>query len=181
MSVIIALRAEDGRCSWLGCDTMVTGGNLKQDYGPKWLLQEDWAIGVAGHLRTVNLVEHHIESMLRDLNDPYEFALRVREIMKSDGYRASEEEIGPLTLGGALMLARPHGAWVIEADFSITPIAPGAAWAEGSGREVCMGALHVLLTSGGGLAPRDIVQRALDAAMALEVNCGGRTWIHQLG
>lgn len=180
MSVIVALRTADGRCTWLGCDTQVSGGNLKQDYGPKWLIREAWAIGIAGHLRTVNLVEHHLGSLVRDLGVPYDFALRVREVMKADGYHGDEEEPGPLTLGGALILARSDGAWVIEADFSITPIAPGAAWAEGSGREVCMGALHALLALDGGLAPGDIVQRALDATTALEINCGGRTWTHQL-
>lgn len=180
MSVVVALRAKDGRSTWIGSDTMVTGGNLKQEYGPKWLLRSPWGIGVAGHLRTVNLVERNIDPLLLDLKDAYDFALRVREAMSSDGYRANTDEFGPQAFGGAIILAKAGGAWVIGSDFSITPIAPGGGWAEGSGREVTMGALHALLSLSPGVDPEDIVTRALQAAMALDVNCGGQAWVRQL-
>jgi len=180
MSVIIALRAKDGLSTWVGSDTMITGGTLRQHFGPKWLLRGPWAIGVAGHLRTVNLVEHNLDALVLDLKDPHDFALRMREAMKSDGYNGNTDEVGPLAFGGAIILASAAGAWVIGSDFSITPIAPGSAWSEGSGRELTIGAAHALLSLSPSLAPEDIVARALGAAMALDLNCGGQSWIRQL-
>lgn len=159
---------------------MVTGGSLKQEYGPKWLLQDPWAIGVAGHLRTVNLVERNRKTLLLDLKDAFDFGLRMREIMTADGYRGNTEEFGPLAFGGAIILATAASASVIGSDFSITPIAPGRGWAEGSGREVTMGALHALLSLSPPLDPESVITLALDAAMALDVNCGGQSWVRQI-
>lgn len=158
----------------------MTGGNLKQEYGPKWLLHGQWGIGVAGRLRTVNLVERNIEALLLDLKDAYDFGLRVREAMSSGGYRPNTDEFGPQAFGGAVILAKADGAWVIGSDFSITPIAPGSGWAEGSGREVTMGALHALLSLSPSLDPESVVTRVLRAAMALDVNCGGQSRVRWL-
>jgi ATP-dependent protease HslVU (ClpYQ) peptidase subunit len=180
MSVIAVLRTSDGSSTWVGSDTLVCNGCLKQDFGPKWIVHEPWAIGVAGHLRTVNLIERNIETLAGGLKDAYEFASRARDAMKSDGYHGDTDERGPIGFGGTLVLASAAGAWVIGSDFSITPIAPGAAWAEGSGREIALGAIHALQSLQVRLAPDDILRRAIDAAMALDMNCGGRTWVQQV-
>lgn len=180
MSVIVVLRASDGCSTWIGSDTLVSGGSLKQDYGPKWVLRKPWAVGVAGHLRTVNLIERNIVELVGNLKDAYEFALRARDAMKADGYHGNTDERGPVGFGGTLILASPAGAWAIGSDFSITPISPGTAWAEGSGRELSLGAIHALQSLETVLAPDDILRRAIDAAMALDVNCGGRPWVHEL-
>ena len=180
MSVIVVLRASDGRSTWVGSDTLICGGNLKQDYGPKWVIRAPWAIGVAGHLRTVNLIEQNIEGLTGNLKGAYEFALRAREIMKSDGYQGDPEERGPVAFGGTLILTNSTGAWVIGSDFSITTISPGTAWAEGSGREIALGAIHALQSLQTVLAPDDVLRRAIDAAMALDINCGGHPWVHEV-
>jgi ATP-dependent protease HslVU (ClpYQ) peptidase subunit len=180
MSVIVVLRTSDGRSTWVGSDTLVCGGNLKQDYGPKWIVHAPWAIGVAGHLRTVNLIERNVEALTGNLKDAYEFALRARDVMKSDGYQSDTEERGPAGFGGTLILTNATGAWVIGSDFSITAVSPGTAWAEGSGREIALGAIHALQSLEAPHAPDDILRRAIDAAMALDINCGGHPWIHEV-
>jgi hypothetical protein len=43
-----------------------------------------------------------------------------------------------------------------------------------------LGAIHALQSLQVRLAPDDILRRAIDAAMALDMNCGGRTWVQQV-
>ena len=43
--------------------------------------------------------------------DPHDFALRMREAMKSDGYNGNTDEVGPLAFGGAIIPATATGAW----------------------------------------------------------------------
>jgi ATP-dependent protease HslVU (ClpYQ) peptidase subunit len=50
-------------------------------------------------------------------------------------------------------------------------------WAEGSGREIAIGAGHALTRLRPALPAAEVVRRAMDAAMAIDTTCGGRAWI----
>jgi len=76
-----------------------------------------------------------------------------------------------------LILARPGEVWSVAADFSVVAIEPGRLWAEGSGRELAIGAAHALVELGSGLAAEQVVRRAVETAMALETSCGGTAWV----
>jgi len=180
MSVIVALRTADGRSTWIGSDTMVCSSDLKLDYGPKWVIHEPWAVGIAGHLRTVNLVAHNAASLLGNLESAYQFSGRARDLMKADGYRDNAEDRGPTEFGGAFILSCPTGAWTIASDFSVSAIPAGAAWAEGSGREISLGAMHALQSLRGAFAPDVILRHAIEAAISFDIACGGRVWLMEL-
>jgi len=57
----------------------------------------------------------------------------------------------------------------------------GRVWAEGSGREVAIGAGHALAHQRPALDAAEIVRRAMEAALACDTTCGGTIWMVELG
>lgn len=180
MTVIAAICSSKSGSTWIGSDTMVCSGDLKLIVGSKWILREPWAIGVAGHLRTINLFQHHVGTLLNDLPDVYEFARRARDILKSDGYGEGKDNDGPPQFGQMTMLARPDAVWTIGADFSVLPLPRDKLWAEGSGRDLAIGAAHALGTSHADLPDKDLVRCAIETAILYDSSCGGGPWLCEL-
>lgn len=180
MSIIAALWSEKADRAWIGSDTMMCSGNLRQTVGPKWVVRQPWAAGIAGHLRTLNLFQHHGDELLHDLGGPYEFAQRARDLLRADGYSFEKNDAGPSMYGQMLILACPRGVWTVGGDFSVVATPAGRLWAEGSGRELALGAAHALLHAGVATAHDETVRHAIAAAIALDTTCGGSPWVDQL-
>lgn len=180
MSVIAAICSSKSGSTWIASDTMVCSGNLVQIIGPKWIVREPWAVGVAGHLRTINVFHHHADELLVDLPDAYEFARRARDLLKSDGYGEGKEGDGPTQLGQMMMLARADMVWSVGADFSVMPLPVDTLWAEGSGRDLAIGAAHALVSVHGGLSEREVVRHAVETAITHDSICGGSPWMEEL-
>ena len=181
VSIIVALWFGNGRGgTWIGSDTTVCSDNIRQSFGPKWTVRPPWAIGVAGHLRAANVLFRGADALLQGLSDPDEFALRARAHLQADGFHGAADERGPVDLSQIVMLAHPEGVWSIGADFSVLPVPPGELWAEGSGREVALGAGYALLRAGSGMGGGEILRRTLEAAIALDITCGGEAWTCEL-
>lgn len=145
MSVILAYCASPRATTWIASDTMAMSGNLRLDCGTKWILHGRWAAGVAGFLRSANLLEEGKARLLDGLDGPMDFADRAQQLFRSDGYREEHEDRGPPNFGQAMLLATPGQAWIVGGDFSIAEIPHGRVWAEGSGREIAIGAGHALV------------------------------------
>lgn len=178
MTIIAAMTCSATGSTWIGCDTLMCSANLRQIVGPKWVLQPPWALGVAGHLRALNLFQQHAPALLGDLGHPFELAGRARELLKADGFTSeSEDNMGPVVYGQMMILARPGEVWGLAADFSVVAIERGRLWAEGSGRDLAIGAAHALVELRSGLSAEQVVRRAVETAMALETSCGGTAWI----
>lgn len=181
MSVIAAMTCSATGSTWIGSDTLMCSATLRQIVGPKWIRHSPWALGVAGHLRALNLFQHNAAELLGNLDGPFEFAGRARELLKADGFTTETNGSGgPIVYGQMLILARPGAVWAIAADFSVMALAPDRLWAEGSGRELAVGAGHALVNSGFDLAADDIVRRAVETAIAYETSCGGEAWVDRL-
>jgi ATP-dependent protease HslVU (ClpYQ) peptidase subunit len=180
MSVIAAISSSKFGSTWIGSDTMVCSGELKLTNGPKWIVREPWAAGVAGHLRTINVLQHHADELLRNLPDAYEFSRRARDLLKLDGYGEGKDTDGPPQFGQMIILARPAAVWTVGADFSVMPIPMDKLWAEGSGRDLAIGAAHALLSVNAGISERDVVRHAVETAIIYDSNCGGSPWLAEL-
>ncbi len=182
MSVVVALKGLQGG-TWIGSDTLYCSGNLKLT-GPKWVVRQPWAVGVAGHLRSVNTLQHYCDELFRDLSattsGAYEFTKRARDVLREDGFHENGDNRGPLDLAQTFVLAHADDVWTIGSDFSISPVSQGVLWAEGSGRELALGAGHALAAREPGLPPRDIVTGSVGAAIAFDTMCGGEIWVEQL-
>jgi ATP-dependent protease HslVU (ClpYQ) peptidase subunit len=179
MSIIVALHHAQRRSTWIGSDTLACSGSLRLPFGPKWVVRRPWAIGIAGHLRTVNLVDRHAADLTNQLSGPYELADRLRDLLKRDGFREGTEERGPLEFGQTLLLAHSDGVWTLGSDFSTVAVPSGQLWAEGSGRDLAIGAAHIL-TGAMQLEPPEIVRRAIETAVAFDIGCGGHAWVFDL-
>jgi ATP-dependent protease HslVU (ClpYQ) peptidase subunit len=180
MSVIVVLPSADGSRTWIGSDGMICSGMLRQEVGGKWVVRPPWAVGVAGNLRTLNVLDERADQLLADLDGAHAFARRVRDLLKEDGYRSDEEGQGPVDFGQLMMLARPGAAWTIGCDFAIVAVPPGRLWAEGEGRELAVGAGHALLALARPLPEPEVLKAALEVAIALSVACGGAAWLAEL-
>ncbi|MBI4183010.1 MAG: hypothetical protein HY521_03300 [Proteobacteria bacterium] len=180
MSVIVALCDPRSGGTWIGSDTLVWSGEIKQEFGPKWFVREPWAMGAVGHVRTANVVERQAGDLLRDLADAFEFARRVREALRSDGFHDQEDSRGPAEFGQTLMLASAAGVWTIGSDFSVISVPRGRPWAEGSGRELALGAAHALLSLPEPPSAEAVVRAAIGAAIAYDGACGGQPWLARL-
>lgn len=177
MSVILALCTGPRGPTWIASDTMAMSGTLRLDCGAKWIVHGSWAAGVAGYLRSANLMEESKARLLDGLEGPGDFVDRAQQMFRADGYREERDERGPANLGQAMLLATAGGAWIIGGDFSVAGLAHGEVWAEGSGREIAIGAGHALTRLRPALPAGEIVRRAMDAAMAIDTTCGGHAWI----
>jgi ATP-dependent protease HslVU (ClpYQ) peptidase subunit len=180
MSVIVALCSSRSGSTWIASDTMVVSASLTLNIGPKWIIRGPWAVGVAGHLRTINVFQHNADELLGELPDAYEFARRARDLLKSDGYGEGTDTNGPAHYGQMLMLAHPDKVWTIGADFSVMQLPADTLWAEGSGRDLAIGAAHALRSVQGGLSDRDVVRQATETAIAFDSICGGTPWLAEL-
>lgn len=180
MTVIAAMCSSLSRSTWVASDTMIASGNLQLHVGPKWVVRGSWAVGVAGHLRAINVFQGHADELFHDLGDPYEFTQRARQVLLADGFEGAKNDGGPCELGQMLMLANPGNAWTVGSDFSLTQLPADALWAEGSGRELAIGAAYALGAGGGAISAKDIVRMAVETAIARDIRCGGIAWIAEL-
>jgi ATP-dependent protease HslVU (ClpYQ) peptidase subunit len=65
-------------------------------------------------------------------------------------------------------------------DFSVTPIADDTLWAEGSGRELAIGAAHALQRMRAETQAREIVRAAIETAISWDTQCGGTAWLAEI-
>ena len=180
MSVILAYCAAPRGATWIASDTMAMSGTLRLDCGAKWILHGAWAAGVAGFLRSANLMAENKARLLDGLEGPLDFAERTQQLFRSDGYREERDERGPGNLGQVMMLATPGSVWIVGGDFSVAEIPHARLWAEGSGREIAIGAGHALTGQRPALGAAEIVRRAMEATLEFDTTCGGRIWMAEL-
>lgn len=175
MTVICAINTKSG--TWIGSDSR-TMGFRAHDCVRKWSLGHGWAVGAAGHLRTINLLEANADTLLKGLKDAFEFALRARNLLRDDGYRLpKEDESGPAELGQYMVLANGRGVWQIGCDFSIVRHRRNDFVSDGSGGEIAAGAYFAL---GPKVKPEVGMRTAIQAAIRFDAGCGGRIFLRKL-
>ncbi|MGQ9369044.1 hypothetical protein [Azospirillum sp. ST 5-10] len=183
MTIIAAITSPSRQSTWIASDTLLIAGSMRQFGRPKWVVRPPWAAGVAGHLRTINLIEDAADEFFGGLADGpagvSEFTRRLRQRLKAEEYRGTEEGPGPLDFGQAILLARPDGVWAVGCDFSIMPVPADHLAAEGTGREYAVGAAFALATHAA-LSRRERLAVAVETAMAFDIGCGGEVWLHEL-
>lgn len=169
MTTIVAVR--DGARTLVGSDTMARSEGTKIAVGAKWVRSGDWAIGIAGSRRTFTICENQSDDLFKNLEGPFEFTQRFRDLLISHDYDLSPSEgrSNPHT-GQDLLLANPSGLWLVLSDLSVTPV---ERWAEGSGRYYGLGAMFAMRE----IDDADRVLRAgLEAAMQYDDGTGGEIW-----
>lgn len=175
MTIACALHLP-GLGTWLGGDRRTTTeAEVLSDHHLKWLVEDGWALGIAGDARAGALGQR--AGLFDRLgNDPaWSIATTLRKALQADGWH-TKDNAGARCFDICMLIASAGGVWA--AFDCLTPIAmpAGQFVAIGSGRQLAMGAAHALR----GRSPRQVVRRAVEAAIAHDTACGGEPWIHFL-
>lgn len=177
MTIICAARVNDR--TWIGSDTQYNDRNLRGDCGPKWVIHRGWAVGSAGSLRTGDVILQNAERLFSDLEDPADFAERVRSLLGEYGFDLKPaEDDAPPNCGADMLLAGPSGIWGISGDFSIVSFDVFAA--EGSGRSFAYGAYHAARRLNEEAPAKQLVSLGVSAAVEFDLYSGGDIWAAQL-
>ncbi len=189
MTVIAALHR--GGETWIGCDTLALDGTVLFDCGPKWVVGSKWAVGVAGDLRTLNVITAAMTKLLGEkTKTAFELANAIRDALKDDGYESAKER-GPKEYGQEFLIASREGVWAVCVGFSVAQLPEGRFWASGSGGELALGCAYGMASDGpagkrksgrsaGGHTPEQIMATCIGASIALDTTCGGELWLQKL-
>lgn len=162
MSIVCALG------NWIGSDTASICDGLITPCGPKWVLGDGFALGVAGDLRTQTLIEYHKKDFAGLKVGAFVEALRA--LFKSLDY-ASDATIGPPSYGSEFILVK-DGIWEIDSALSVIEAERFAAI--GSGMRFALGALFVCSEA------ESALRMALEAAIKYDAGCNGGVWMKEL-
>lgn len=176
MTTIVAVR--DGKRTWIGSDTQWTGAGVSNFGEPKWVRFGQWAAGISGSLRTLNLVSGNAKRIFDDLDSPLEFTERLRATLKDYDYDIKAVNAGEApTLDSSMILATPGRFWSICEELSIS--GHERFWAVGTGYLVALGAMSALdrfKTT----KSEDMARIAIETAMQFDTGSGGEVWMDVL-
>lgn len=164
---------------FLGCDSMASTSQFKRTVmKPKWVVSGDRAIGIAGYLRAVNVMEAKADSILDEDLSPFEVASAIREALVEDGFESAdrEENGGPPIIPSDIILVADGTVFEIDESFALSEIPPGGFAFSGSGQCVASGAIFALQQAKI-LDPDRIIQIALRAAAHHDLHTSCPIWV----
>ena len=180
MTIICAYT--DGKKTWIGSDTQVTGGNHISYIERKWCVVGSWASGDSGSVRTGNVLEQYKDELLGGLNTPWEFSKRLQERFEKERFhpdlQSRGDEGGPIDWGQDILLAKPGKIWVLDSELGIVKFGKNEPVAYGCGFEYALGAGYVAREAG--IKGLTIVEYMLESAVEYDPYCGGKLWTWEL-
>lgn len=174
MTIICALH-DKGR-TFIGADSQAVNDRTLLGDVEKWIEHDGWAVGVAGNYRTHCLLCNNAESLFKYIDGPGDFVCRVRDLLKQEDYNTDNDE-GPKSYGQNFILAHSTGVWSVCTSFSVVAIPEGRLWADGSGRELGVGAGNL---EGDKRSAGQRVRAAVYAATSNSTHCGGQIMVREL-
>ena len=172
MSVICALH-ENGT-TWIGSDTQTQDGGMVEYCGPKWVVSKNWAVGIAGDLRTLTLIENCKRSIFSaNRTSVFQVAQAIKNLITEDGYQ-SNSDYGAQTQGSEFIIASKNNVWSLCQSFAIVGYQEGQLVAQGSGCGLAYGADFVAQDI---FEPKERMEYAINAAIAKTTSCGGECWV----
>lgn len=178
MTTIVAL--VDGETTWLGADSRATYGDHYDNDAQKWFWRHGWAFAISGRMRLVTVLGNHLNDLLADLAGPADFAERVADQLHKHRIEG-ERSKGLPTYDSGMLLTRPGELWELDGCLGVRPVRAFAAC--GSGWQYAFGAWHAMqntLKIGTISEAPYIVEAALAAAGAFDVNSGGPPFVARL-
>lgn len=176
MTTLVGLHCA-GQGTWIGADSQTTADNLRMGPVSKWVRKGRWAVGCAGNLRTLYLMQTESDGLLDGVRSVDEVLRRLERLMANHNYAAATlEPFGPPSWGQSFLIASDEGLWDIDISLSVLPIPSGTLWACGSGRDFALGAGHAAAEAD----PDRRVRAAMDAAITYDVLTGHGMFIDHL-
>lgn len=179
MTTIAAIHVPD-KGTWIGSDRQATGSGLKMMDVDKWTRHGPWAVGMAGTMYQMNLVQENAPALLSRLTSPRAFVRRYRKLMLEnhvEPIRDDDESVMEFW-GHNILLASSEGVWNISAEMICHKIAPNTIWAGGSGLPFALGAGGAVLELTGD--PERAIEAAVRFAMKHDACSGGTPFFAHL-
>lgn len=162
--------------TYFGSDRQLTINGMPMGPRIKWVRHNGWACGVAGHGRTLDLMER-FKSDLLEIENPFDFTENVRAMMGEFdfGSDAAESGLGAPVYGQHFMLASRDGLWDIDMSLCAFKVPDNTLWACGSGQDYALGAAYLAprLTDD----PRDQLREMILAATKYDPSTGFEPYI----
>lgn len=156
--------------TWIGADTNVNGGDyIYPEKFSKIVRLGPWALGIAGSAATPSLIRRKGGPIVQ-MKDPQDIADFLQSLYREAGYKQIDSS-GPPRYDQEVVLASRAGVWSIS-DGGIVGEPKWGFVAAGSGAWPAFGAAFVAVRLGRG--GKEVVERAIGAACALDQKCGGK-------
>ena len=170
----------DAKATWIASNTScITGDGRVIICGPLWYIHERWAVGQTGDARTGDILKECLSELFDNLDGPFAFTERLRSILERYGYKGSHGNDDSVPCyGSSYILAGAGKLWDIDTSFDITEYPSREMVARGSGGHYALGVWYALKDTP--TKPSKILDMAVRAAIANDVNCGGEPWVRQL-
>ena len=174
MTIICALSDAVTGDVWLGCnDRSTIGDTPAPGHESKWEKFGDWAIGISGDepilVHLLQRARAKFPAATTDVLEVFEFVLHLADDADF-GQRKDGDAAKSFGVWGMFVHKSGH-IWDFDSRLSLSPVAPGALWARGSGADFALGADYIAKTTGQSAEAR--VRNAVAAALALDIGCPG--------
>lgn len=166
-----------GRGTWFGSDSRATSDNLKIGPIVKWVRHGRWAVGCAGDLKTLNIMQTETDALLNGARSASEISKRMERMLATHNFSAASDGFGPPAWGQSFLIASDEGLWDMDMTLSLFQVPGGTLWATGSGRDFALGAGFASVEE---KDPRRRVELAVNAAMTFDVMSGHGAHIDHL-
>jgi len=176
MTIICAMRAPEG--TWIGSDTLVLGGESGiVGYKKKWIVRDDWALGICGSNAASCAIMDSAEFI-----DPDWSATKLWKwataILRELEFKPEIKEGHAPWYDCSFILARPGRVMSVCATGGGVEHAIGEFASRGHGCDIADGAAWARKQAG--MTAQNIVRGAVEAAIACDRYCGGEPFIHCL-
>jgi hypothetical protein len=180
LTIICALSDKETGEVWLGCnDGMTIGETRLPSVMSKWLRFGDWALGVSGIGLAHNVLQMNAGKFPRRAQSPLDIILHIKTAFAEFDLGAKEEGDVALSYDVSCLLAHAGGRlWDMDFRLATDEVPAGTLWARGSGMDFALGADFALRQSG--LAARDRIQNAVEAALFYDTGCPGSALVEVL-
>lgn len=190
MTILMALGCEDPKYVVLGCDTCaVDGYDSFIEVGPKWVFNNQWAIGISGSTRVRTILENTPEIMKE--KTVWELCEKFRQTLDNLGYHHESKNSGAYYYDTWMIIVgkgdiSPDGQtwsaikiYIVRGDFAIIETEEyaiaGSGYAFATG---CYEGLHEWVGENRiKVNATSIVKYCLNSAMENDTYCNGDKWV----
>jgi hypothetical protein len=178
MTILTALKAADDIFYGYN-DGQTVGDSPMPGQGCPWIVFGRWALGVSGSSGIFNVIRHHAADLVIDKASAADIIFKLRRILIEYGFGHRDDGEPEDRYGIWCILVNIDGEiWDVDDKLAYSSIPEGILWARGSGMDYALGADFV--SSKQGLAPEVRIRVATDAAIALDLFCGGASHVRVL-
>jgi len=147
--------------------------------GCPWIRLGNWALGVSGSTAIFNILSHYAPDFSEHQASAADIVFKMRSLFIEYGLGKRGSDDVEDHYGIWCILVNVNGEiWDVDEALAYSRIPEGTLWARGSGTDYALGAAFVLAEQN--VAPEARIITAIDAAIAHDLFCGGKSQVRTL-